>query len=992
MTTPYSYADSIAQRQRQRVPEEDEKFRATDTSESFSPSQGFLTRISSGTRLLPRVNTIANRDNPEEKQKLNLLFSMRRQFLQNDTKSILQSICDHVEFRCARTKWSFDLGVAYHATALSVRDRLIELWNDTNRHFHEKNPKRLYYLSIEYLIGRLLRSNLLSLTVMNEYTSVLSQIGLKMEEVAEQEIDMGLGNGGLGRLAACYLDSMASLRLPAWGYGLRYQYGMFKQKISPDGDQIELPDYWLENGCPWEIQRNDVKYKVRFFGHVEEYKEKRVEARKRMERRRKTASSASASSSSSFALSPSSFSSEMMSAESAPLPRAQFGASPSSVPSSASNDEDDEFEWVEVTENYEIESGPIRKRWVGGEEVIARAYDVPIAGFRTLNTINLRLWESVPSHEFDLSSFNRGSYDDAVRAKQQAETITQVLYPNDAFTAGKELRLRQQYFFVCSSLHDIIRRFEKQGKPYSDLPEAVMMQCNDTHPVLAIPELMRILMDEKMLEFDEAWKITQGCFGYTNHTVLPEALEKWPVDLLGRMLPRHLEIIYLINHVFLESIKGKYDAYMGELSIVEEYPVKCIRMANLAIVTSSKVNGVAELHSQLLKTTIFRHFYEVFPDKFLNVTNGVTQRRWLLEANPPLAKLYDSKVGSRWTVAYKVLRRIESQGMINKPFIDQFWNVKRMAKEKLVEVIERECGQGNPAAAGVLMRHGAELDNVIFDVHVKRLHEYKRQSLNILRCIYEYLELKKLSRSELLKRPPKVVIFGGKAAPGYFMAKKTIKLICAVGNVVNKDESIMDALKIVFIPNYCVSLAQIIIPAADISEQISTAGYEASGTSCMKFCMNGALLVGTWDGANIEIVEEIGANQAYIFGLKAEEIEGARARRHSPSYTLPPSLTAALDAIDGGKFGNPADFAQFTDNIRNSDHYLVSMDFEDYIKTHKKIEEDWAKKDEWGRRAILNSIRMDKFSSDRSIIDYSEKIWNIKPCMVPQPIVEAQGR
>lgn len=840
---------------------------------------------------------------------------------------------------------------------------MIELWNDTNRIFHEQAPKRLYYLSIEFLIGRLLRSNMLSLGLQNQYTQTLNQIGLHLEEIQEEELDMALGNGGLGRLAACYLDSMATLRLPAWGYGLRYQYGMFKQKISEHGDQLELPDYWLENGCPWEIQRNDVKYTVRFYGHVRKVKKTETKMVRRIIRRPIAPESPDHGFPSSHSFGTSS----------GPAPM---------LPHFGSAHANEGFEDVEVYQPVEVETDKEVSVWEGGEEVVARCYDVPIAGYRTYNMINLRLWESIPSHEFDLSSFNVGSYDQAVKAKQNAETITQVLYPNDSFTAGKELRLKQQYFFVSATLQDIIRRFENQKRPYKDLPSQVIMQCNDTHPVLAIPELLRILMDEKGLPFEEAWPIVQRCFAYTNHTVLPEALEKWPVDLLGRIIPRHLELIYLINYVWLEAVRKRYPQHLdkiGELSIIEEHPVKSVRMANLAIVTATKVNGVAALHSKLLTTTIFKAFYQIFPNRFLNVTNGVTPRRWLLESNPPLADLYTTVVGPRWPINYSILTEVEKH--MDKSFIAKFWECKHIAKEKLAALIEDQCGISLP--------RGAELDRILFDVHVKRLHEYKRQSLNILRCIHEYLELKKLTPAECAARTPKLVIFGGKAAPGYFMAKKTIKLINSVANVVNADPSISGALRVVFLPNYNVSSAQVIIPAADISEQISTAGYEASGTSCMKFCMNGALLVGTWDGANIEIVEEIGREQAYLFGILTEEVADYRKRRSEPGYVLDPNVDTALTAIEAGMFGDAEQFGPFTSNIRENDHYLVCDDFAAFVRTHKQIERDWEDKDAWARRAILTSVRMGKFSSDRSIIEYSKAIWGITPCVVPSPIAES---
>jgi starch phosphorylase len=677
----------------------------------------------------------------------------------------------------------------------SLRDRVIERWKDTDLFFQQQNVKRVNYLSLEFLLGRSLQNAMSNLGLNDVFRRALYELGIKMEELYDEEHDAGLGNGGLGRLAACFLDSMATMNYPGWGYGLRYNYGMFEQKIK-NGYQVELPDYWLIAGNPWEIERNDVMYTVRMYGHVSEM--------------------------------------------TAPVPP--------------------------KIESHEDELDLKKYHWEGGELVVAVAYDVPVPGFNTFNTINLRLWSSRPSNEFDLDHFNQGDYFKAIEGKQRSETICSVLYPNDNTYTGKELRLKQQYFFVSATIQDILYRFKQTKKPLDEFPNFNSIQLNDTHPTLGIAELMRILIDEEGLKWKQAWGITQRTFSYTNHTVMPEALEKWSVSLMERLLPRHMKLIYDINHYWLRVVEKRWPGDIGKLkalSIIEEEPEKKVRMAHLAIVVSHTVNGVAALHTDLLVQQVFPEFNQMFPNKFVNVTNGVTPRRWVAQSNPMLSALISKFLKTEeWKTNLSLLaglRKYADDAALQK----EWAKVKRKNKKRLVKYIREKLGV-------------RITEDALFDVQIKRFHEYKRQLLLILGTLWRYRQIKGMSDEEKADVVPRVVIFGGKAAPGYYMAKLIIKLINTAAEVINNDPDVGDLLKLVFVPNYCVSLAELLIPATDLSEQISTAGHEASGTSNMKFAMNGALTIGTMDGANIEIREEVGPENIFIFGALTPDVPKLR--------------------------------------------------------------------------------------------------------------------
>ncbi|VBB74050.1 Putative Glycosyltransferase Family 35 [Podospora comata] len=809
-----------------------------------------------------------------------------------DKDGFESEVVRHVETTLARSMFNCDESAAYSACSLAFRDRLILEWNRTQQRQTFVDSKRLYYLSLEFLMGRALDNAMLNIGQKDTAKAGLADLGFRIEDVIEQEHDAALGNGGLGRLAACFLDSLASLNYPAWGYGLRYRYGIFKQEII-DGYQVEVPDYWLDFN-PWEFPRHDVTVDIQFFGHVRK-----------------------------------------------------------------STDE----------------NGRTVAHWEGGEIVKAVAYDVPIPGYATPSTNNLRLWSSTAaSGEFDFQKFNNGDYESSVADQQRAETISAVLYPNDNLERGKELRLKQQYFWVAASLYDIVRRFKKSKRPWKEFPEQVAIQLNDTHPTLAVVELQRILLDLEGLEWDEAWNIVTNTFGYTNHTVLPEALEKWSVPLIQHLLPRHLQIIYDINLYFLQSVERRFPEerdLLGRVSIIEESQPKMVRMAHLAIVGSHKVNGVAELHSDLIKTTIFKDFVTIFgPDKFTNVTNGITPRRWLHQANPRLSELISSKTGGKdFLTDLNELNKIELY-VKDKAFRKEWADIKLANKERLAKHIK--------ASAGVTVDPTA-----LFDVQVKRIHEYKRQQLNIFGVIHRYLTLKAMSPEERKKQQPRVSIFGGKAAPGYWMAKQIIHLINSVGKVVNNDEDIGDLLKVVFLEDYNVSKAEIIIPASDISEHISTAGTEASGTSNMKFVLNGGLIIGTCDGANIEITREIGENNIFLFGNLAEDVEDLRHAHTYGTHEIDPDLNRVFQEIEKGTFGSTQDFAALISAVRDhGDYYLVSDDFHSYIETQALVDDAYRNQEEWITKCITSVARMGFFSSDRCINEYAEGIWNIEPLRV----------
>lgn len=815
----------------------------------------------------------------------------------SDVESITKSFVNHVQTSLARQAYNLDNFGAYQAAALSVRDSLIVNWNETQLFHTKKTPKRAYYLSLEFLMGRTLDNALLNLGLKDQYREGIDKLGFNMEDLLEQERDAALGNGGLGRLAACYLDSSASQELPMWGYGLRYKYGIFQQLISPEGQQLEAPDPWLDNQNPWELPRLDVTYEVRFYGSAER-----------------------------------------------------------------------------------LNDGTGRAAWTGGQEVLAVAYDVMIPGCYTKNTNNLRLWESKPKRGFDLNSFNAGDYERAVESSNSAAAITSVLYPNDHTTFGKELRLKQQYFWTAASLADIMRRFKNTGKDITQLPDFVAIQLNDTHPTLAIPELMRILIDEEDVSWDAAWTIVTNVFFYTNHTVLPEALEKWPVPLMEHLLPRHLQIIYDINLFFLQAVEKKFPGdrdRLARMSLIEEGFPKQVRMAFLACIGSRKVNGVAELHSELVKTTILKDFVEFEgAGKFSNVTNGITPRRWLDQCNPELSALISKTLGLEKSVWLKDLYKLE--GLLkfaeDKKFREEWAAIKQRNKERLAHHVQTTLGFTVNTKA-------------MFDVQIKRLHEYKRQTLNILGIIHRYLKLKKMTPAERKKVNPRVVFFAAKAAPGYYIAKLTIRLIVNAARVMNSDPETKDLLSVYFLPDYSVSLAEVLIPASDISQHISTAGTEASGTSNMKFCLNGGLLVGTVDGANIEIAEEVGESNVFFFGHLAPAVEDLRYQHVYHPVPLEekcPALANVINQVSGGLFGDGGIYEPLLNTIRQGDYYLLSDDFDSYMAALDLVDEAYVDRDEWVKKSIRTTAKMGKFSSDRAINEYAESYWNLEAIPVPK--------
>ncbi|ODQ50343.1 phosphorylase-domain-containing protein [Saitoella complicata NRRL Y-17804] len=743
-----------------------------------------------------------------------------------------------------------DIWTAYFATSLALRDRLILHWNMTQQAHTRVDRKRVYYLSLEFLLGRTLSSTLTNLHLQPLLAKALADLGLDLAQLGDAEPDAALGNGGLGRLAACFLDSLATLNYPAWGYGVRYDYGIFRQEIGGEGEQVEVAEGWLSSGYPWEVRREDVRVLVRFGGWVED---------------------------------------------------------------------------VGAEEREREEMSKEARRWVGGEEVWAVAYDVPIPGYVPTEgnhpnhtTNNLRLWSAKPAIEFDFQRFNRGEYEESVRDAQRAGTISAVLYPNDNVYVGKELRLKQQYFWIRASLYDILRRFRKTERGWGELPRQVAIQLNDTHPTLAVPELLRVLVDEEGMAYEEAWPLVVGVFAHTNHTVLPEALERWEVGMIQRLLPRHMELIYLINWHFLSDVSKKFPddrELLGRVSIIEEGHVKMVRMAHLAVVGSHKVNGVAELHSDLITKTIFKDFVRVFGrDRFLNVTNGITPRRWLYQANPGLTALIQSKIGTKFLTDLTALHEL-GQYATDKEFGKRWREVKYRNKQRL--------------AAHVLEVSGIALNcDALWDVQVKRIHEYKRQTLNIYGVVSRWLRLRAMSPAEKRNVVPRVCIFGGKAAPGYRMAKLIIKFINAVARVVNADPEVEGLLQVVFVPDYNVSKAELIIPANDISEHISTAGTEASGTSNMKFVLNGGLIIGTVDGANVEIVREIGEENIFLFGNLAEDVEDLRFAHRYGKVRMDPGLEVVVREIEKGTFGDGREFGELVEAVRGDrDHYLISDDF-----------------------------------------------------------------
>ncbi len=806
--------------------------------------------------------------------------------------SLQKKFAEHLEYSLVKDKTTVTKEDAYKALAMSIRDKLIKKWLRTQQEYSEKDVKKVYYLSLEFLMGSLLGNSLINLGYYDDCFHIMKDLGYILEDIAEFEHDMGLGNGGLGRLAACFLDSLSTLQYPAYGYGIRYEYGIFEQDIQ-NGYQVEKPDQWLYFGNPWEIIRPELTYRIRYFGHVE----------------------------STF---------------------------------------DDK--------------GHMRLDWMDTEDVFAVACDIPIPGYMNNTVNNLRLWQAKSTNEFNLKDFNRGDYMSAVEDKNKSEVISKVLYPNDSFISGKMLRLQQQYFFVSATMQDIIKGYKKFHKSFKQFSQKVAVQLNDTHPSIAIPELMRILIDDEGLGWEEAWDITVNTFAYTNHTVVPEALEVWSVNMFGKLLPRHLQIIYEINHRFLEEIRNNYttdDKAISNLSIINENGKegKSVRMANLSIVGSHSVNGVAALHTEILKKNLFSNFFEYFPKKFVNVTNGITQRRWLRKANPFLSGLISDRIGDSWITDLLKLKELET--LVNDDIFKDDWrNAKWIAKRNLISYIEKNYD--------VKINHES-----MFDVQVKRFHEYKRQLLNVLHVITLYNRIKDNPEKEFASR---TILFSGKAAPSYFTAKLHIKLINSISDIINNDKDIGDRLKVLFLKNYSVSLAELIFPASDLSEQISTAGYEASGTGNMKFALNGALTIGTMDGANIEILEEVGKDNIFIFGLKAEEISTLIRKGYNPReyYENNAELKRAIDMLKSNYFNKdePGIFDSIYDDLLNNDFYCLLADYQSYIDTQEKVNIEFINKDLWTVKSILNVARIGKFSSDRAIKEYVQKIWKIKPIKI----------
>jgi len=805
-----------------------------------------------------------------------------------DVPAIKHSIANRLVYSVGKDPFTATPRDWFHTTAYVVRDRLIERWMETMRSYYHVDAKRIYYLSLEFLIGRTLRNSLANLDFYDECRQALEEVGLALEDIRAEEYDAALGNGGLGRLAACFLDSMATLRLPGYGYGIRYDYGMFTQRIV-NGSQVEHPENWLRYGNPWEFPRPEVLYPVRFRGRVV---------------------------------------------------------------------------------RYEDEHGGIRHRWLDGEEVMAMAYDTPVPGYGSNTVNNLRLWTAKSSRDFDLQYFNQGNYIKAVESKNESENLARVLYPDDTTTMGRELRLKQEYFFVCASLQDILRRYLKHHKTFDELPNKVAIQLNDTHPSIAIPELMRILVDTYHLEWSQAWDLCVRTFSYTNHTLMPEALETWPVRLLEGLLPRHLQIIYEINHRFLREVRHRFPGdtdIVRRLSLIDEAGERRVRMAHLAIVGSHAVNGVAALHTRLMKERIFRDFESLTPGKIVNITNGITPRRWLLQANPRLARLISSHIGRNWITNLQELERLVPLAE-DAEFCSEFDAVKRANKEQLAERIWRR------------VRVEVNVES-IFDVQVKRIHEYKRQLLNVLHVVASYNAIRSNPAGSFT---PRTVIISGKAAPGYFLAKLIIKLINDVAEVVNHDPVVGDRLKLLFLPDYNVSLAEEIMPAANLSQQISTAGTEASGTGNMKLALNGALTIGTLDGANVEIREAVGEQNIFIFGLTAEEVAGLSRDVYDPGryFRDNPALRRVLDMIGEGHFASeaPGRFQPVLQALLGGgDRYLVLADFASYAECQQRVAQLYENPPAWTRRAVLNCARVGYFSSDRCIQQYAEQIWQAHP-------------
>ena len=856
-----------------------------------------------------------------------------------------EAIVDNLKYQTKKTGVMpnvFDVQSMYRATAESVQEQLMENWDATFKHFNEQNPKQAYYISMEYLQGRALTNAVGNLGLTGEYSDALRTLGYTLEDTADVERNMGLGNGGLGRLAACFLDSIATLDLPAWGYGLRYKYGLFKQGINEAGQQVEFADDWLEVGNPWEMKR-ETQYPIGFYGEV------------------------------------------------------------------------------------------VDGKWVPGQKIRAVAYDSPIPGYKTKNCISLRLWDAeVAPKEFDLATFNDCNYEDSMAETNLAAKLCAVLYPGDATREGKALRLSQQYMLCSASVQDILARFKERGNTWDDLPSKVAIQMNDTHPTLAAPELMRILVDEEGMDWDKAWALTSKTVAYTNHTVMPEALEKWPLELMEELLPRHVEIIKRIDEDFIAMVKKAFpdmaadelDAKINNMRILQDYvtpeeaaakaaaataakkaaadakaaaatdaateepeevaeevaeeepPAPMVRMANLCCIAGFAINGVAAIHSEIVRTFTFKDFADVFPEKFQNKTNGVTPRRWLAFCNPQLSKVITEAIGTdEWVTDTALLEKLAP--LAKDADLQKKWQAAKQERKEL-------CAKMVEATTGVKVSTEA-----MFDIQIKRIHEYKRQLLNIMGIIHRYNEIKKMTAEERANVTPRVCIFGGKAYATYLQAKRIVRLVTAVGEVVNNDPEIGDLLKVVFVPDYNVSLAETLIPASEPSQHISTAGTEASGTSNMKFQMNGCLIIGTLDGANVEIRECVGDENFFLFGIEEPEVEPARAERAAGKFVPDERFTAVMDTIKAGTFGKPGEFDDLlwslegNEGFGRGDYFLVGKDFPSYIEAQDKVSEAYKNKEEWTASSIISTAFSGKFNSDRTIDQYAKEIWDIKPLPVP---------
>ena len=795
-----------------------------------------------------------------------------------DPHSIIEAFAFRMMYSVARDAYNATDLDAFHALAFATRDRVMERWFATQDAYYRQDVKRVYYLSLEFLLGRMLVNNMISLGAKDAYTEAMARLGLALEDIADRENDAGLGNGGLGRLAACFLDSASTLGLPFYGYGIRYEYGIFRQRII-DGQQVESPDNWLRYGNPWEVARPDVLFPVKFYGR---------------------------------------------------------------------------------TEYYTDADGRGRYRWIDTHDVYAMAYDLAAPGYGNDIVNSLRLWAAKSSREFDLAKFNAGAYVASVEEKDVTENISKVLYPSDDQYAGRELRLKQQHFFTSATIQDVVRRFKKRSMQWEELPDKVAIQLNDTHPAVAIPEMMRVLVDEELVEWDAAWSICQRVFAYTNHTVLPEALEGWPHDLFSRLLPRHWGIVQEIDRrlraIVLKASPGDPGA-VGRTAIIDESS-QSVRMANLAIVGSHSVNGVARLHTEILKTRVFPDFHRIFPARFNNKTNGVTPRRWLLKANPEISALITEAIGDGWARDLDRLRQIEALAG-DAAFRETWQHARRVRKLRLAEWLHAT--------------HRLEIDpDWLFDVQVKRIHEYKRQLLNVLHTIALYHRILDGDDAAV----PRCAIFAGKAAPSYVAAKLIIRLVHAVAEMIRKEPSVARRLQVVFIPNYDVSSAELLFPATDLSEQISTAGTEASGTGCMKAVMNGGVIIGTLDGANIEIRDEVGEANIFIFGHNAEEIAAMRAHGWPVQQPISGELQRVINTVaglDGGRFGSIAQ------TLLGNDPYFHCADFPSYATTQQRAATAWLHVDEWTLISIANLARSGRFSSDRTVAEYARDIWGVDP-------------